>query len=459
VLLNVRLIVGYLQPHFALFWPHGDLLLGSVDMQTKMSFPREEPAVTKPAIKSIAPKSTTKSTSGIKRRSPPPHQPFDPDDLTRRLLKVQTDQRAYAERKRRARVEAERQVKEGAAGVSFKEQPVGASSKEQLAGASPQAQGKEKEKATRAKGSGSAVAASGESSSSRAIKERPANVKLHMRSRVSHADLARSRGSSEKAHRKASKIDLSSSTAKPAPKPTPKSTTDDGVPYHHVPQVAAAQFVRTTTTDCATDKKLVHKLSKKALDFHLKGPQAATGASASNHELTQLRKAQSYRDRLYERNQFQHTQILEAAAEVDEDRGVKTQHRHTIEGQLGKRSSDRHEHHRHVRRKSTGNLFPTEDSELESVAVDPLDPAAEEDSDPRVDWSQSDEKRNKSRQGISPLLRKADSIWALRGRLGSLTKHGREDKSTASTVNNDTTSPADAPPKSPKAGFFSWFKR
>ena len=42
--------------------------------------------------------------------------------------------------------------------------------------------------------------------------------------------------------------------------------------YRHIPQVAASQFARTTTVESPTDRLLVHKLSKKAMKFHMEVP-------------------------------------------------------------------------------------------------------------------------------------------------------------------------------------------
>ncbi|KAI9826167.1 MAG: hypothetical protein M1819_007423 [Sarea resinae] len=93
--------------------------------------------------------------------------------------------------------------------------------------------------------------------------------------------------------------------------------------YHHIPQVAAAAFERTSISDLAT-KKLLHKLSQPVVDRYKNGRdtkepaggfrpgQLATAHEAANAEI----------EALAERNQFQHTKVLEEAALADRKRGV-----------------------------------------------------------------------------------------------------------------------------------------
>ena len=121
------------------------------------------------------------------------------------------------------------------------------------------------------------------------------------------------------------------------------------------------------------------------------------------------------------------------------------------------------------RRRSTGSILgrtkPPRLGSLDSPAA--LFPVDGRESDEivlvlsehhRVDWTQSDE----AKVGLMPLamtptpLRKHESIWTLRGRLGSLTKHGKDEK-PPSPIDEKRASPES--PKSPKAGFFARFKR
>lgn len=262
------------------------------------------------------------------------------------------------------------------------------------------------------------------------------------------------------AQRKPSKLALATTSSKTAAEP---------LQYHHVPREAARQFSRTTTVDGMRESGLVHKLSEQALKFHLDGvPSNRTvdgDPDIAPFETTKaLQRGQSRRDKVYDRNQFQRTRILEEAAEVDEERerGAELQQRHTFQGERSRVKSDLPQ--LDPRRNSTGDVFRKPEDRLGASAlvepagdvVDDLIPTDEPERtlppEPRVDWTQSDEVAHRHKPLLSPLLRKADSIWALRGRLGS--KGSSQEKS-------DLPSMAETPksPKSPKAGFFAKFKR
>ncbi|ROT40268.1 hypothetical protein SODALDRAFT_92445 [Sodiomyces alkalinus F11] len=226
--------------------------------------------------------------------------------------------------------------------------------------------------------------------------------------------------------------------------------TQDGKPPHYVPQVAALQFATTTTADNMTSPRTVHRLSQKALKFHLGGPNAAASSAdqktAPADQHTALRKAQSQRGKVYKRNQFQNDRILEAAAAADEERENRRRERpkQGWEAHLpaGRRSEDA------VKRLSTGD--PGEGRHSHETADSDFVPLHEINAH-RVDWTQSDE----TGQGkLKSKLRKSDSLWTLRGRLGSLTKHGREDKTTTQTRDDNSGLP-EASIKSPKIGFFA----
>lgn len=217
---------------------------------------------------------------------------------------------------------------------------------------------------------------------------------------------------------------------------------------HYIPQNAASQFATTTTADNMTNPRVIHRLSHKALKFHLSGPNAAIPADSNTAPIDQsraLRDAQEQRDRVYERNQFQRDRILEAAAEADEER-EKQQPKHSFEDYLSnsRRSQDV------AKRMSGGDplaVQKSQDTVESNAAIPPHDP-----NEHRVDWTQSDEPtggKSKSK------LRKPESIWTLRGRLGSLTKHGREEKTIMSHIPEDSLNVGGASLKSPKSSFFA----
>lgn len=321
-------------------------------------------------------------------------------------------------------------------------------------------------------------------------------------------------------------------------KPVPDA---QGTEYHHVPSQAAKQFTRTTTVDNMRDSDLVHKLSKRALKFHLQGSKTGrsttkSGANDKNSsgatdvapaELTSaLQQTQAQHSKHLERNQFQRTRILDDAARLDHGRQQLQQQQHTFEAELSRL------HHPHprpakpntpagwwqqhaLRRNSTGNtldpvafdttaaaattspttahhhirrsliaLDPPMDTLLEdSAAAAPLSPttvAAEEQhvlarfppaERARADWTQSDEL---ARRGgakmllLSPLLRKADSLWALRaGRRGSrdlaVEKEKEKEGDGEKAGEGEGEAVAESPVSPTKAGgkgsFFAKFKR
>lgn len=208
---------------------------------------------------------------------------LDPEDLTRRLQVVLAEQKAVAERKKRARaaVEAERQANAAAAArnasVLHPGQhgiPLGPTAPSTLI---------QKKQVTASKSHG----------------------KLISRDSSEHAPKA------EKLQKIGRKNSTSSSSNR---------NSEDAAPpnYRHVPQVAASQFARTTTTETVTEKHLLHKLSRQAMKFHMQGPNAMASMAASDltpsEQNKALRRVQSMRERQYERNQFQHNHTLATTA-------------------------------------------------------------------------------------------------------------------------------------------------
>lgn len=397
-------------------------------MQYKMSYPQEQP-VAKTTVKH-----PMKVHSQVKRR--PPQQPFDPDDLTQRLLKVVADRKAYAERKRRERAESENAGR----------------------GSSPsKSQGLEKD--------GHLQTATGPSGG-KIVKEKSVNTKL-ARPATSHGEMFRSKSSKEEPQRRRPKHGI--------PNPNSKAGHGASDSYHHVPQVAASQFVRTTKAELAEEKGLVHKLSKRAMKFHLHSSQADRSSVVPDpkigpdQHLKVLGKTQSNRDRKQEQSQRQ-SQVPDVAVEDCDESELRVQHRHTLEGQLRPRASNKAQGM--VRRKSTGDLLANQDGRRRSMVMAMLEshiavPCEEQSTadgapdmihEPRVDWTQSDETQRKPRPKIAPLLRKADSIWIFRGRLGSFGKNNRDER-VSNQRDMSASSTATETSKSPKAGFFARFKR
>lgn len=381
---------------------------------------------------------------------------LDPEDLTRRLQVVLAEQKAVAERKKRARaaVEAERQANAAAAArnasVLHPGQhgiPLGPTAPSTFI---------QKKQITASKSHG----------------------KLISRDSSEHAPKA------EKLQKVGRKNSTSSSSNR---------NSEDAAPsnYRHVPQFAASQFARTTTVETVTEKHLLHKLSKQAMKFHMEGPNAMASMAASDltpsEQNKALRRVQSMRERQYERNQFQHNHTLATTAEIDE-KPASSAIAHTF--QEHRKSKD--EPDKVLRRRSVGAILgmmisadpeparaSLSSAETQSVAnhSDVLPANAEEH---RVDWTQSDEaailqqqqqhKQQPQQQLQQPqqpikanasqnALRRSESRWALRTKLGNLGK--KSDKLSSPTEEKDEESAVESP-KSPLAkagGIFARFKR
>jgi hypothetical protein len=238
--------------------------------------------------------------------------------------------------------------------------------------------------------------------------------------------------------------------------------------YHHVPQVAASQFALTTTVDSLSGNGPIHRLSKAAMKFHLDGlnasreMRAACPTAPPCEQTKALRRAQSMRERQYDRNQVHDPlpttlEVARGSCELPE--------RNAFQGHL--RLKQVRDDVKSARRKSTGSIvgrseaYPVDDFELPGILFSSTRPAIAGDPDEhRVDWSQSDEamaiKTVKVPHPPRPELRKPETKWTLRGRLGSFGRHSKEDKMPSPT---DEKPSRDQSPTSPISGFFSRFKR
>ncbi|KAF3355948.1 hypothetical protein VdG1_06686 [Verticillium dahliae VDG1] len=192
----------------------------------------------------------------------------------------------------------------------------------------------------------------------------------------------------------------------------------------YIPRVAATQFARTTTAADMAHQDLAHMFSRRAMNT-----TTTTTTTRSHRSGTDPGVAMP---------------------------PIPRQHpltRHTIEGPMamaavgGAQATEEQLHGDDAaRRVSTGDLLGRPHGNEKGAADEPEVPPHDV-NEHRVDWTQSDE-RPKTRS--TPLLRKADSIWTLRGRLGSLSKNARDDKGTPAGVGESF--------KSPKAGFFARFR-
>ncbi|KAI0381524.1 hypothetical protein F5Y04DRAFT_280603 [Hypomontagnella monticulosa] len=233
--------------------------------------------------------------------------------------------------------------------------------------------------------------------------------------------------------------------------------------YHHIPQQAAAQFERTATANSMRERNLVHSLSQSALKYHTEGRQCDRIELESSMSPAQqnraLERARSHREKVHERNQFQHPRPV-----ADERRSSEESRRHSIVGLSPVKSRGKN---------SIGNI--PEDEALAVHPVATLDPpvaeiASEETLvvDPmvvrehRVDWTQSDEPYSRPKTAVKiPLLKKADSLWTLKGKLGHLSKnsYGMDEKIGAIREKHDDGLTSPSKKGFSRLGFLARFRR
>ncbi|KAL3417777.1 hypothetical protein PVAG01_10788 [Phlyctema vagabunda] len=223
--------------------------------------------------------------------------------------------------------------------------------------------------------------------------------------------------------------------------------------YHHVPQVAAASFERTTTQD---GLRRIHKLAELARRHHHAEPAEETPSVP----VTALQKSQALdqallkQEALRSRNQFQWTRDMEEAAEVDVERDVYRAPQRTFEPEqklvLPRKS---------IRPLSTGDILSEEEGESP-----PLTTTATRTTKKKMqpfhqnDWAQRDEfkgvdRRRTVRERVNPFLRKKESGWILGGK--------KEKDKIQKVVSADAGQP-DSPVEFEKAGrgrFLARFKR
>jgi hypothetical protein len=426
--------------------------------QLKMGFPREQ-NLARTQAKPLKPK-------------PRQHQGhFDPEELSRRLYVVLADQKAHAERKkaRVGEVAEPKAPRPWNARQPNKEIPSRKSKEASL------------EKATATHSSH--------------------DTSLKPTVSTSSAELRRQKSSKLGAAKKEVKASAARDEPKSAPAPT--STT-----YHHVPQEAAKQFQRTTTVETmrtdSSNNNLSHKLSKQALKLHLAAGAAAhssalRSAVIEEQPISPVEKLLQDRERVdHWRSTIPEEPPLPEAEDEKEEYHVAPQYQqqreqYSFQAELARLKQPTHADHAHHRRNSTGDILAksAEDNRLSMILVertslaDVLEegfaPVPEDEPYPahadehRVDWTQSDEQRaaaaaaaaagtetggalpaQRHKPLLSPLLKKADSIWTLRGRLGSGAK--TQDKGDMPLIPEAPKSPK-SPRSPPKGGFFAKFKR
>ena len=170
--------------------------------------------------------------------------------------------------------------------------------------------------------------------------------------------------------------------------------------YHHIPQVAARDFAKTTTPHALKDKD-VHKLSRSVLKKYKRGSES-NGPWAEESQ-RHLGKAGQSMDFLAERNQFQRTPALESAARVDKGRNA------TKINPLNVRDCDVSSNdHIDLLRSIRGEEITRVDAS--NIGTECSNPMIHHPKD-RHDWTQRDESegfdRNVLKDLVGPLFRRA----------------------------------------------------
>lgn len=290
--------------------------------------------------------------------------------------------------------------------------------------------------------------------------------------------------------------------------------------YHHVPQVAAAQFTRTTTVDSmrygSSARESSDPLSRppnETIRFSVEwrpitAEEAARDRSSVWRALKRARAVRADRERAAraerERNQVYHVDTMDdVAPRVEQLENVRPAAADSPEvGDLSRSlAEERKKKHRHrwyaaMRRHSTGNADVTTATTATTmtdnrnshahrsvVTLGPLPGVAETTSPPleeltrvpgrderRVDWTQSDEPAGPGRRRLSslaPLVRKVCSLAAIGRRSGS--KASLEDENEQENGNGneneddngEAVTPEKEPetPKSRRESFFAMFRR
>jgi hypothetical protein len=227
------------------------------------------------------------------------------------------------------------------------------------------------------------------------------------------------------------------------------STQEPAEKYHHVPQEAADQFVKTATPDNVKVKPRVSGLTNGLTNGLTLQPSRLylTGFSAEDFgldpsttlmdETPTLERTESHQLRMQEREKLQQSRLLERTAETHWMRDPRKRYSMPTSASTATTFNTRMTTERTSSISSNGSSLgyvweAREHKPPRPVTMimagpgavipehDVLEPTARE----RVDWTQSDEMEEKRKSMRSPFLRKADSMWSLKEKFG-LTRHGR----------------------------------
>lgn len=222
--------------------------------------------------------------------------------------------------------------------------------------------------------------------------------------------------------------------------------------YHHVPTVAASAFSRTTTPN---PLRQIHALSQPAVKTHLEQIQPEHSNSKGLKKTQAIDQAMAEREMLRQRNQFQRTQSMENAAEIDGYRGVfKPQQRSFVpdHSHLAVRQE-----RKGARPLSTGDVVDEKEGSSAGEKLRRKSKPNGFDMSERNNWTQEEHVemvKQKEKEKSSPSMRKKPSSWIL---LGKRSPKSDKDKDDAGAALNEVTSPTEG--RFSKSGFLARFKR
>ncbi|KAI1655758.1 hypothetical protein F4813DRAFT_391333 [Daldinia decipiens] len=343
------------------------------------------------------PKSDPFRPSNARQQRHSKSQPFDADDLRRRLYIVIAEQEAQKKRQKR-RPDESCQSQEQSRSTSRSEA-------RQTDAIKPGAS--EKSFATRMAKSKVTIA-----DSTRENDTQPPKIKTGR---------SMSKSIQDRLRRRPSEVD-----------PTATESAVKATSYQHVPQEAAAQFERTATANSMRERNLGHSISQSTLQYRVeRRPSDQHDLDSSTSPTHALERVRSKRG-LFQTPQWHPTAA--AAADPEDLYPPQPQPQH----QLRRHSAPLVIPPRPWRKNSIGTVLEgkamatTDEISSEEtlvVVVDPPPPllsTATAINAHRVDWTQSDEKpavKSPSAGGRIPLLRKADSLWTLK-KLGGFNRGG-----------------------------------
>lgn len=343
-------------------------------------------------------------------RPHPKSQPFDPEDLRRRLYVVIAEREAQNERRQRQRVDALPAKK---AQVE-RERDIQHLFIERLAATADRPAADSK---ATSRWSGSLSRSNNKLQSSRQDKLR------HRASMTASSDS------------------------------TDRNTSATGGGYRHIPEQAAAQFSRTTTSTGMqggdNHKSLVHSLSRAALRFYSEGPSSSADRRAIDTSITPgrqrslLQRGRAQQEKQHGRNQFQNADVAAAAGRSRQPstKSGPEKTTMTIEEEGGHGASALADLHLHTYASQSsggggnggggssnggggergGEIHSSEETLVDAATAN----------EHRVDWSQSDELLPHEKRGMK-LLRKTTSILTMK--LGHRRKNSADSNSNGEGI-------------------------